>query len=122
MEAKNVIILGASNKKERYAYKALRMLQEKGHSVYPVNPALESIEGTTVYKSIQEIDNPIHTITIYMRPERWNVYLQDIILLKPVRVICNPGTESMELEEKLKENGIECIEACTLVLLRTNRF
>ncbi len=122
MEAKNVVILGASDKIDRYAYKALKMLIEKGCSVFPVNPNIESIDGIAVYKSILNIDQKIHTVSIYMRPQRWGQYLQDIIRLKPVRVICNPGTESSELEKKLKDNGIECIEACTLVLLRTNRF
>lgn len=122
MESKNVIILGASKKIDRYSYKALKLLKEKGHSVYPVNPALDSIDGIPVYKSIKDIDQYIHTITLYMRPERWNQHLDDIIKIKPQRVICNPGTESDEQERKLKENGIDCIEACTLVLLRTNRF
>lgn len=122
MEAKNVVILGASDKIDRYAFMALKMLIEKGHSVFPINPTLELIDGIEVYKSISDIKQIIHTVTIYMRPQRWSQYLQEIIRLKPVRVICNPGTESSELEKKLKDNGIECIDACTLVLLRTNRF
>jgi predicted CoA-binding protein len=122
MESKNVVILGASDKTDRYSFKALKMLIENGHTVFPVNPTIESIDGIAVYKSILDIDQKIHTITIYMRPERWGMYLQEIIRLKPVRVICNPGTESSELEKELSDNGIECLEACTLVLLRSNRF
>ncbi len=122
MEAKNVVILGASDKIDRYSFKALKMLIEKGHSVFPVNPTIESIEGIAVYKSISDIDQKIHTVTIYMRPQKWSNYLQEILRLNPVRVICNPGTESSDLEKELSDNGIECIEACTLVLLRSNRF
>ncbi len=122
MEAKNVAILGASDKIDRYSFKALRMLIEKGHTVFPVNPIVESIDGIAVYKSILDIDQFIHTVTIYMRPQRWSQHLQEIIRVKPERVICNPGTESAELEKELKENGIDCINACTLVLLRTNQF
>lgn len=122
METKNVVILGASDKIDRYSFKALQMLIEKGHSVFPVNPTIESINGVKVYKSILDIDQKIHTVTIYMRPQRWSKYLQEIIRLKPVRVICNPGTESSELEKELSDNGIECMEACTLVLLRSDRF
>jgi predicted CoA-binding protein len=122
MEAKNVLILGASDKIDRYSFKALKLLIEKGHFVFPVNPTIKSIDGITVYKSISDIDQKIHTVTIYMRPQRWKMYLQELISLRPERVICNPGTESYELEKELKDNEIVCIEACTLVLLRTNRF
>jgi adenylate kinase len=44
------------------------------------------------------------------------------IMLKPKRVIFNPGTESEEIENTLKKAGIEPMRACTLVLLRTNQF
>ena len=42
--SKNVVILGASNKPDRYAYKAFRMLREYGYDVVPVNPVLDEIE------------------------------------------------------------------------------
>jgi hypothetical protein len=37
-------------------------------------------------------------------------------------VIFNPGTENQEFEEMLSNNGIEPIEACTLVMLRTGQY
>ena len=37
----NVVILGASDKPDRYAYKAFKMLTEKGHNVFLVHPMLQ---------------------------------------------------------------------------------
>jgi hypothetical protein len=48
--------------------------------------------------------------------------IEDILELKPGRVICNPGTESKELQEKLDAAGIPWLEACTLVMLRLGNF
>ena len=45
-----------------------------------------------------------------------------ILKLKPKRVIFNPGTENSSLEKTLTDAGIAIEEACTLVLLRTNQF
>jgi hypothetical protein len=45
-----------------------------------------------------------------------------VIKTKPKRIIFNPGSENEELEKLAKENGIETIEACTLVLLSTNQY
>ena len=36
----NVAVLGASNKPERYSFKAVRLLREMGHTAFPVHPAL----------------------------------------------------------------------------------
>ena len=37
----NVAVLGASNKPDRYSYKAIKLLQECGHHVFPVHPKLQ---------------------------------------------------------------------------------
>jgi hypothetical protein len=42
--------------------------------------------------------------------------------LKPARVIFNPGTENQEFAQQLEAQGIETIEACTLVMLRTGQY
>jgi predicted CoA-binding protein len=122
MKRETVAILGASNKADRYAYKALVMLREYGHSVIPINPVLDIIESVPVVKSLNDIAVPVTTLTLYMRPERYMPFIGDIIKLKPDRVIFNPGTESDEALSILKESGILGIYACTLVLLRTGQF
>lgn len=122
MKQETVAILGASNKADRYAHKALVMLREYGHSVIPINPALDTIESVPVVKSIKDIIVPVSTLTLYMRADRYMPLLEDIISLKPGRVIFNPGTESDEALSILKDSGIPGIYACTLVLLRTGQF
>jgi uncharacterized protein len=37
-------------------------------------------------------------------------------------VVFNPGTENPDFEQKLEEAGIEALEACTLVMLRTGQY
>ena len=122
MENENVAILGASNKADRYSYKALNMLMENGHSVYPVHPILDSINDQTVYPSLNDIDQEIDTLTVYVGPQRIVPLIPSIISLKPKRVILNPGTESEELKTALEKEQIAYQEACTLVLLRTGQF
>lgn len=55
-------------------------------------------------------------------PEQLIDMLDDLISLKPKRVILNPGTFSEEIFEKLQASGIETLDACTLVMLSTNQF
>lgn len=116
-----VAILGASKNPERYSYLALKMLQEYGHTVFPVNPGLNEIEGVPVTASLSDLKG-IDTVTLYMNPKNLEPHVDKIIKLKPRRVIFNPGTESREIESALQKAGIETLEACTLVMLRTNQF
>ena len=44
------------------------------------------------------------------------------IPVTPRRVIFNPNTENKDAYEPLKQAGIEVVEACTLVLLKTSQY
>ena len=117
-----VAVLGASAKPERYSNKALKELSQSGYKVIPVNPALKEIDGIEVAPSLCEIREKVDTVTLYLSPERSEEIAKELVALKPRRVIFNPGTENPELQKALQSKGIETIEACTLVMLRTATF
>ncbi|MDC7233108.1 MAG: CoA-binding protein [Spirochaetales bacterium] len=118
----NVAILGASQKEERYSNKALHMLLEHDHAVFPVHPTLEDIDGNKVYPRLSDIDQSIDTLTVYVGPKWIDPLIDEIVSLHPGRVILNPGTESENLKNALDKADIPWLEACTLVLLRTGQF
>ena len=121
MKIENVAVLGASDNPERYSYKALKMLLENGHKVSLVSPRLKEVEGHIVFSSLKELSQ-IDTLTLYVNPSISTSLQEEILGLKPLRVIFNPGSENPLLMNELKAAGIETEEACTLVLLRTGQF
>jgi predicted CoA-binding protein len=118
----NVSVLGASDKRERYSYMAVKMLAEKGHTVFPIHPLLDEIDGIRVFKRLADVPSPIHTVTVYLSPGRSTPLASEIASVRPRRVIFNPGAENDQLARRLSSEGIPVLEACTLVLLRTNQF
>ena len=122
MQNQSIVVLGASNKPSRYANKAIRLLQEYGYHVIPVHPKLENIEGLVVKHSLEQIKQPIDTLTLYIGPERSAELIDSIIKLNPARVILNPGTESDALELALLHNEISFVKDCTLLMLEYGRF
>jgi predicted CoA-binding protein len=119
---KTVVILGASNKGDRYSYKALMMLKEHGYHAVPVHPLLTTIENSSVVPSLSKAPASPFTLTLYVNGERVEQSIEEIVALHPQRVIFNPGTESVVAQKRLDEHHIPWIEACTLVLLRTGQF
>jgi len=117
-----VAVLGASHKPERYSNQAVRMLKEYGHTVIPVTPGRAVIEDLPVASDLGSISGAVDTLTLYVGPERSAQMQEDIVALRPGRVIMNPGTESSALEEALTRAGIPWEHACTLVMLRTGQF
>ncbi len=117
-----VVVLGASAKPQRYSYQALQLLAQYHHTVIPVHPTLTMIENFPVRSSLSEINIPVDTLTLYVGSNRSDSMLDEIIALRPRRVIFNPGTESTRLEERLSMEGIPYIFDCTLVMLQSHEF
>lgn len=118
-----VAVLGASPKTDRYSNKAVRLLAENGHEPIPVNPGYDQIEGLSTVRDLSElIPGSVDTLTMYVGPDRSADMADTILQLKPRRIIFNPGAENRELAERLRGEGLDVVEACTLVLLNTGQF
>ena len=119
---KNVAVIGATPKPERYAHMAMQRLLQHGYRPIPVNPAFDSILGEQCYKAIGEVPEPIDTVTMYVGPARSTPLIEEIIGAKPRRIIFNPGAENPQLAEEARKRGIEVVEGCTLVMLGSGAF
>ncbi len=115
------LIIGASNNKERYAYKAAEKLLSYGHDIELIGKRPEEVFGRTIDTEKKEFED-IDTVTMYISEKFQPEYYAYIVSLNPRRVIFNPGTENPELEEMLIQNDIHVEEACTLVLLGTGQY
>ena len=121
MKNKKTLVLGASLKPERYAFKAITMLVEKGHSVIAIGPNKGEVAGINIRTKNIPLSN-INTVSLYINPTHQVEYYNYILETKPKRVIFNPGTENQEFYQLLELNKIKVEVACTLVLLTTNQY
>jgi predicted CoA-binding protein len=119
---RTVVVLGASPKPHRYAFRAMQMLREHGHRATPVNPAFAEVLGEKCYPRIIDVPFEIDTATLYLGKARSGPLIDEIIQAKPRRIIMNPGAENDDLTEKARKRGIEVVEDCTLVMLGSGRF
>lgn len=120
MQSKRTLVIGASTNPARYSYLAIRSLLKNNYPVVALAKRVSEIAGIPIQTNFPEKN--IHTVTLYIGPKHQPGYYQKIIRLKPKRVIFNPGTENDELIKLLGENGIETVEACTLVMLSTGQY
>lgn len=118
----NVAVVGASNKPDRYSYRAVRLLREKGHTPYPVHPSIAEVDGLPVWHSLSAITDPIDTVSIYLSAHNQETIAEELLNSGARRFIFNPGAENPALEERLRDRGKIVLEACTLVLLTTGQF
>lgn len=121
MKNKKTLVLGATTKPDRYAYRAINMLVQKGHTVLAIGQNTGEVAGVKIQTKAIPVKN-IDTVTLYLNPTRQRDYYNYIIEAQPKRVVFNPGTENPELYQLLELNDIKGEVACTLVLLATNQY
>lgn len=100
----------------------MEMLRDFGHRAVPVNPAFQEVLGEICYPKIEDVPDPIDTVTLYMGAARSDPLIPQIIAAKPRRIIMNPGAENESLTAKAEASGIEVVHGCTLVMLQSGEF
>lgn len=123
MSKKKTVIVGSSTNKGRYAWLAAQMLDEYGYPFVPLGIKKGDVLGREILDirtrpAIEDVD----TITLYLSPVHQKEWYEYLLNLEPTRIIFNPGTENEEFERLARERGVEVMQACTLVLLRSKQF
>ncbi len=120
---KKTVIIGSNRSSWKYPQQAAEMLKDAGLEFVPigvVNGEVFGKEILNIYESPQ-VDN-VHTITLYINPSKQKQWFEYMFSLKPKRIIFNPGTENQEFKNLAESKGIECLYACTLVMLSIGDF
>lgn len=70
---KTIAMVGASADKTKFSYGVLRVLNETGYTMLPVNPnpKLTEIRGIPVYHSLEEIDCPVDMVEVFRPKEEF---------------------------------------------------
>jgi len=68
---KTIAMVGASPDKTKFSYGVLRVLDETGYDMIPINPrpGLEEIRGLKVYPNLAAVDRPVDMVEVFRKPE-----------------------------------------------------
>jgi len=119
--SKKTLVLGASLKPERVSNQAIKKLVKHKHEVLAVGRNSGFVDGIEILTNAKIFDD-IDTVTIYLSEKNQEGLFKYFKELKPKRVIFNPGAENPILCSQLQRHEIECLEACTLVMLSVGSY
>lgn len=112
---KTVAVIGASSDRRKFGNKALRAFRNQGHTVIPINPNEEEVEGLKTYASVRDVPGHIDMATFYVPPETGETLLADVAAKQIPEVWINPGAESRSLVARAEALGIRPILACSIL-------
>ena len=115
-----VLVLGASLNPERYAHKVALQLNRLAYDVVLVGNKPGIIDGLSIETYIP--NKSYETVTLYLSAKNQQQYHDQLLKLKPKRIIFNPGAENSVFQKLAIQKDIEAFEACTLVMLSMGTF
>jgi predicted CoA-binding protein len=111
----SVAVIGASSDRSKWGNKAVRAFQQRGFTVYPVNPSEPTVEGLTTYKTIADVPARPEMITVYVRPQILLKLLPDIAAKGCDELWLNPGTESDAVLAETERLNLNVVQACSII-------
>ena len=115
-----VLVLGASSNPTRYAHKVALQLNRLAYDVVLVGHKPGIIDGLSIETYIP--NKSYDTVTLYLGAKNQQQYHDQLLKLKPKRIIFNPGAENSVFQKLALQKDIEAFEACTLVMLSMGTF
>lgn len=67
--ARVIAVVGHSDNPDRTSYQIAQYLRRVGYTVYPVNPAVETIDGQPSYPNLAAVPEPIDIVDVFRRSE-----------------------------------------------------
>ncbi len=109
-QARNIAIVGLSDKPDRDSYGVAGYLQRKGYRIIPVNPALQgSVLGEQPYAHLGDIDMPIDIVDIFRRSEHVPEIIEEAIAIGAKAVWMQLGVEHHEAAERARNAGLHVV-------------
>lgn len=108
---KTIAMVGASPDKTKFSYGVLRVLNETGYDMIPVNPrpGLEEIRGLKVYPSLAAIDRPVDMVEVFRRPEDLMAVTKDAIAIGAKVLWGQIGVVDHEAAQLAEQAGMQVV-------------
>lgn len=119
-----IAVCGASLNKKKFGNIIFRFLKTRGYHAYPINPALEKIEGEKCYPDISSLPETVKAAVMVTRPEVTEEIVESICKYKVItNVWFQKGSESKAAILAAKRAGLNVIEGhCILMFAPQSGF
>ncbi len=105
--ARNVAVVGLSEKPHRTSHVIARALQECGYRIFPVNPNLEGpVLGEKPYSSVAEISDRVDIVNVFRRSETVMPVAEDAVAARARALWMQLGVINSEAHDYAAENGL----------------
>ena len=109
--ARTIAMIGASDRPDRPSHRVMKILQDHGYRVFPVNPEItgEHIHGEYVWRELSQIGEPIDIVDIFRRPEAAGEAVSQAIAVGAKAVWMQKGVINQQAAAEAEAAGLKVV-------------
>lgn len=109
-EARNIAVVGLSDKPYRTSHAIARTLQDFGYRIFPVNPNLTGpVLGEEPYASVEEIEEPVDIVDVFRRSETVPPVAEDAVAAGAKVLWMQLGVVNDAAADHATQNGLTVV-------------
>ena len=119
--ARTIAMIGASDRAARPSHGVMRLLQEHGYRVIPVNPTItgEHVLGEFVWRELGQVGIPIDIVDIFRKPDAAGEAVDQAILYGAKAVWMQIGIVDAEAARRAEAAGLKVVmDRCIKIEMR----
>lgn len=120
LEKKKWVVVGVTEKKDKWGYKIWNTLKEHDYETYGVSPNYEEIEGDTIYNSLSELPEEVDVLDMVVPPKISMNILDEAKATNIEYIFFQPGTYNNKVIEKASSLGFKyLLDDCIYATLKS---
>ncbi len=119
---RSLAVIGLSARPDRPSHYVSAYMQSQGYTVYPVNPALESVLGERSYGSLRELPTKPDVVNVFRLPSFIPAIVDEMLTLGLANLWVQQGIVHREAAARAEAAGIRVVmDRCIMVEHRNAR-
>jgi len=109
-DARQVAVVGLSDKPDRVSYMVSEAMQKKGYRIIPVNPTVTgSILGEVCYASLKDIPGEVDIVNVFRRSDQVVPVAEEAVAIGAKVLWLQLGVENEEAAQIAAQAGLEVV-------------
>ncbi len=113
---RSLAVIGLSDRPDRPSHYVSAYMQSQGYTVYPVNPALESVLGERSYGSLAELPVKPDVVNVFRLPSFVPAIVDEMLELGLANLWVQQGIVHREAAARAEAGGIRVVmDRCIMI-------
>ena len=110
--ARNIAVVGLSDRPDRPSYGVASMLQRHGYRILPINPQItgERVHSEFVWRDLSQLGVPIDIVDIFRRPMAAGEAVDEAIAVRAKAVWLQLGIVNDEAAARAEAAGLKVVQ------------